>query len=278
MSPLAVAAVVGFVVLVGLLTTCGLCIGSTIGKQAADIRRRLLVISPYLGVTGLFFLMRRLTNDMTVALSEDIGFRITDWIYSVEGLFVARLQAATPDPLIPVFSGFYMFGFAYLLVTPIVLYLLAPDLRKLKELLVAYVLNYLSGTLFYTLFIAYGPRIRVSGHVDGLLYDLFPESQELTAAMSSKTDVFPSLHTSLAIIVLLFAYQTRHTMPRWFSISAVVSAGVVLSTMILGIHWFIDVLAGVLLAVGCVVASQSLVTFVEGQRQSPTDESPTETV
>jgi membrane-associated phospholipid phosphatase len=266
MSPLAVAFIVGFVVLLGTGLTCVVCLDRKSAVDAGeDFVERLFTVSPYLGITGLFFLVRRVTNDATVHLSEEIGFRITDWIYGVEGLVVEQIQNLTPDALIPVFSGFYMFGFAYLLITPIVLYLLTPALRPLKELLVAYILNYLSGAIFYTLFIAYGPRVYVSEHVDGLLYDLFPESQELTAAVSSNTDVFPSLHTSLSIIVLLFAWQTRDIQPNWFPIAALVAAGVVLSTMILGIHWVVDVIAGVVLAVGCVLAARYLVAFVEGK-------------
>jgi membrane-associated phospholipid phosphatase len=266
MSPFAVALIVGFVVLLGTGLTCVVCLDRKSAVTAGeDFVERLFTVSPYLGLTGLFFLVRRVTNDATVHLSEKVGFRITDWIYGVEGLVVEQIQNLTPDALIPVFSGFYMFGFAYLLITPIVLYLLAPALRPLKELLVAYVLNYLSGAVLYTLFIAYGPRVYVSEHVDGLLYDLFPESQELTAAVSSNTDVFPSLHTSLSIIVLLFAWQTRDILPNWFPIASFVAAGVVLSTMILGIHWVVDVVAGVVLAVCCVLAARYLVGLFEGK-------------
>jgi membrane-associated phospholipid phosphatase len=265
MSPLEVAIIVGFVVLLGTVLTCVVCLDRESAATAVDtLGQRLVTVSPYLGLTALFFLVRRLTNDATITISEEIGFRITDWIYGVEGLVVEQMQNLTPDPLIPVFSGFYMFGFAYLLITPIVLYLLTPALRPLKELLVAYVLNYLSGGILYMIFIAYGPRVYVSEHVDGLLYDLFPESQELTAAVSSNTDVFPSLHTSLSVIVLLFAWQTREIQPNWFPISAFVATGVVLSTMILGIHWVIDVVAGVILAVCCVLAARYLVAVVEG--------------
>jgi len=270
MSPLEVATVVGVGVGLALLVTCVLCLDRrSIARAPDSVGTRLRAVSPYLGLAGLFFVVRRLTNDLTVRASEAIGLRITDAIYAVEGLAVTQIQDATPAALVPVFSAFYMFGFAYLLVAPIVLYLVAPAIRPLKELLVAYVLNYLGGAIMYALFTAYGPRVYVSEHVDGLLYDLFPESQELTAAVSSNTDVFPSLHTSLSVIVLLFAWQTRGLLPRWFTVSAIVSTGVVLSTMVLGIHWVADVVAGLVFAVVCVVAARRLVAAVEGPLTGP---------
>ncbi|WP_337652847.1 phosphatase PAP2 family protein [Halomontanus rarus] len=100
----------------------------------------------------------------------------------------------------------------------------------------------------YTLFIAYGPRNHRSS-VDGLMYRFYPQTQEVTAAVSSKTSVSPSLHTSLAVVVLLFAWRSHRAYPRWFTIASVVATSVVLSTMCLGIHWAINVAAGLLLAV-----------------------------
>ncbi|QSG08409.1 Membrane-associated phospholipid phosphatase [Halapricum desulfuricans] len=119
------------------------------------------------------------------------------------------------------------------------------------------------GALLYTLFIAYGPRIRLSGRVDGLLYDWFPQTQQLTGAVSANTNVFPSLHTSLSVVVLLFAWRRRHVQPRWFGIAFVVTTGIVTSTMVLDIHWLTDVVAGVALAYGSVVAASRTVPVVD---------------
>jgi len=52
--------------------------------------------------------------------------------------------------------------------------------------------------------------------------------------------------------VALLAWQTRGEYPWWSRIAVPIAASVVLSTMYLGIHWAVDVLAGAAMAVGIV--------------------------
>jgi len=252
------------VVCIGLIGTCMLCLDrTTLSRTAADYDRRLAEITPYVGVTALFFLGKRATHGRSLRISHALDWDLTAEIYAIEGEFVAVMQDVVPTATLEFFSAMYMFGFPFLLVTALVLYFLLPTQRYLKELLVAYLLNYAIGTLFYTLFIVYGPRNHLSS-VDGLMYSFYPQTQEVTAAVSANTNVFPSLHTSLAVVVMLFAWHSREEYPRWFGISSFVTICVVFSTMYLGIHWLIDVIAGLLLAAGSVVGAKRIVTRAEG--------------
>ncbi|WP_226004870.1 phosphatase PAP2 family protein [Natrinema salinisoli] len=256
-------------VCLGVVATCALCVhSSTLPRTTAELRHRIRTIAPYLGVIGVILLVKRLTHYRRLELSYALDWDLTDEIYAVEGSFVASVQDVVPDALIGFFSVMYMFGFPYLLATAFVLYVLLPTQRRVKELLVAFALNTLIGSLFYTVFIAYGPRNHLSS-VDGLMYQFYPQTQELTAEISANTNVFPSLHTSLAVIVLLFAWRSRRTYPRWFSIAATVSTFVVFSTMYLGIHWLVDVVAGVVLAVWCVLTAERIVAQVVDDDRVP---------
>jgi len=91
------------------------------------------------------------------------------------------------------------------------------------------------------------------------LYDTNPEYQYLTREVNTSTNVFPSLHTSLSATVAAFAWQTRSEFPKWLPVAVVLAASVAISTMYLGIHWGIDVTAGLLLAALCVTLSHRLV-------------------
>lgn len=259
------------IVCIGIGVTCTLCVSPSAFRQtAADLTGRLRTIAPYVGATMLVLLFKRFTHYQRLELSYALDWDITEEIYAVEGLFVAHLQAIIPDALIGFFSAMYMFGFPYLLVTALALYFLLPTQRRFKELLIAYALNAAVGSLFYTLFIAYGPRNHLSS-VSGLMYEFYPQTQELTAEVSANTNVFPSLHTSLVVIVALFAWRSRRVYPRWFSIASAVATLVIVSTMYLGIHWLVDVLAGVVLGIWCVLAAERLVARAEGD----TDRVPT---
>jgi membrane-associated phospholipid phosphatase len=264
MTALSVSAVVGLVVLTSVASTIPLCLGrGWIRRARRTAVDASLEVAPYVGLLALVFLARRLVHEESVALSRDVGRNITDVLFAIEGYFVAGLQTLTPDLLVHVFAGFYVFGFTYLLVVPVVLYTAVSATRPLKELLVAYALNDVLGMVLYTLFVAYGPRLHIGGHVDGLLYDLYPQVQLLTGAVSANTNVFPSLHTSLSVVVLVFAWRTRQDVPRWFTIAAICTLSIVLSTMVLGIHWLTDVVAGVILAYGCVAMAGWIVSAAE---------------
>lgn len=269
MSFISMSVLIGVVVIAGIFGTCAVCLSrEQLSQTITDLNSRLSGLAPYLVLAGVFFLIRRFTQGPSQRLSREIGIEITDEMYQVEGMIVAHLQDATPEVLIPVFSGFYMFGFAFLLVAPIVLYLLTPALRPLKELLVAYILNYAAGAFFYTVFVAVGPRNHLSA-VDGLMYQFYPQTQDVTSTVSENTDVFPSLHTSLSVIVLLFAWQTRDLQPRWLQITTVITTGIVLATMILGIHWAIDVVVGIGVAFGCVYFARHIVAIAEHWLENP---------
>ena len=257
------------VVAPGLVATCALCTDAEqVRASLDDLGSRLVDLAPYLAVVLLFSAFKHLTSRPRLALSRELDWNITDTLYAVEGRFVAELQAVTPDATYGFFTGMYMFGFPYLLVVPPVMYFLTSSRRHLKELLVAYVLNHAVGVLCYTLFIAYGPRNWRPARVDGIMYELYPWTQEITAAVSSKTNVFPSLHTSLSVVALLIAWRTRGTYPRWFYVAAFTALSVLLSTMILGIHWLTDIVAGVILGTWSVIAAEWIVARL-GQGESP---------
>lgn len=262
-----VVTITALIVGLALLSTVAVCVRLDRLRNAGDdSRRRVREITPYVAIAAGAFLFKQLTHEASLELSRTLDWNITGTLYAAEGLFVANLQASTPEASFGFFSVMYMFGFPYLLLVPVVLYFLLPSQRRLKQLLVAYVLNYAIGALCYTLFIAYGPRNWIDEHVEGTMYQLYPETQELTAAVSSNTDVFPSLHTSMAVVALVFAWKTRQEYPRWFPLAAAVTACVVLSTMVLGIHWLSDVVAGVVLGVGSVIAARWIVARLESYR------------
>jgi len=263
MSLAVVASITAVVVLVGTVITGYLCIDREAFRDTTEhLDHRVYDVAPYFFITGVFFLIKRFTHEPSVQIQKAIGWEITSILYSMEGLLVARIQDIAPSFSIPVFSALYMFGFPYLLIAPLVLYLLSSQTRALKTLLFAYMLNYIVGQICYTLFVAYGPRVHLS-QVDGLMYQAYPMTQDMTGAVSAATDVFPSLHTSLAVVVLLVAWQTRDAHPRWYGITAVVATGIVLSTMVLGIHWLVDVIAGIVLAVWSVYAAGRIVQYTE---------------
>lgn len=264
---------IGGVVLIIATVVAGLmglaiafCIGfDSLRLTRHEVRGRLHDVAPYATLLAVIYSISRGVHRLTERYAESIGVDITDALYAVEGTFVVWIQWSVPAALIDYFAFVYVFGFAFLLVFPPVAYFVLPSQRYLKELLVAYSVNYGGGSLCYLVFTAYGPRNVLPDLVREPLYDGYPQVQSVSAAVSSNTNVFPSLHTSLAVTVLLLAWYTRTSYPRWLLIASVLVGSVVVSTMVLGIHWLTDVIAGVVLAVVSVVVGRLVVESPAGE-------------
>ncbi|TKX41541.1 inositol phosphorylceramide synthase [Halorubrum sp. ASP121] len=269
MALLRVTALTGLSVIVGSAVTALLCVGPRqLSRATNDLGHRARDVAPYLAAALGLLAVKQLTQGYRIRISRALDWHITDELYAIEGEFVTALQRATPDATLELFSAAYMLGFAVLLVAGPAVYFLAREggQRHLKELLVAYMVNYAVGTLCYTLFVGYGPR-KYLDSVDGLLYQFYPETQELTAAVASNTNVFPSLHASLSVAVAAVAWRSRQRFPRWTWIAGALAATVVYSTMYLGIHWATDVVAGAVLGAGSAAIGARIVTRAE--RRAP---------
>lgn len=239
-----------------------------------DFRARARALWPYVGLLGLVLVFNGLVRPRIDNVSTAVGINFTHSIFAFEGLFVARVQDLTPEPLFAYFSAVYIVGYVVLLAFPPLAYVVLDDADHAAALLVAYATNYFLGALCYVVVVAHGPRNWRPGLFEQPLYDTLPDVMYLTSAVNTNTNVFPSLHTSMAVTVLAFAVFTRREYPRWLAIVAVLAPSVVLATMVLGIHWLTDVLAGIGLALLSVGVARWAVARFRGDHEPyhrPTD-------
>ncbi len=225
---------------------------------------RLRGIAPYAGVLAFILLINKGLQGYIEAFSHAYGVDATALFYAIEGDFVSSLQGLFPDAAVFFFSPIYIFGYVILLVFPLVAYFFADSLVPLRILITAYTINYAIAVVFYATIVAYGPRNHSADTAEAAsvgepMLDLFPDITVLTSQVNTHTNVFPSLHTALSVTVLLVAVTTHDDFPRWTTIASGLCVSIVFATMYLGIHWFVDVLAGGVLAVVSVYAARALV-------------------
>ena len=230
---------------------------------------RVSEIIPYLGAITAVLLINKGLQDAAAGFARTYGFDATALFYAIEGDFVAWFQSLFPEVANLYFGTIYVFGYAILLSFPLLGYLFAESAEPYKVTVTSYAVNYAVAIPLYAGVLAYGPRV-YSAEVSHGLLELFPEITGLLALANSAENVFPSLHTSMALTVLLIAVQTHSEFPRWTPIAAFLSLNIVVSTMALGIHWLVDVVAGVLLAWISVTVANHYVSW----RQQSTSTSP----
>lgn len=249
------------VVVVGVLvgTAALLIVGpGRLRETRYALAERLRQTAVPLAGLGAVLLVNGVVRDAGVDLSWLVGINITGNIYAIEGAFVAAVQSLSTPALTGAFSVIYVYGYVFLLVFPLVAYLAADDPTPLRTTAAAYALNYVVGLVCYVVFIAYGPRNFIPELVEPLLYTNWPEAQLLTSRVNHNTNVFPSLHSSLSLTVLGLAVLWRDLYPRWLYVAGPLAVAVSVSTMYLGIHWAVDVVAGAALGVGSVVGARLL--------------------
>jgi len=235
---------------------------------------RLLGSKRLIAVLLVVLVTNGLIRDATQNLSWVFGWNVTPLIRQIEDGFVIYIQSFATPVLTAYFSYIYVFGYAFLLIFPFLAYLSLSDQTHFRSLILGYTLNYGLGLLCYLLFIAYGPRNSFGpGLVESLLFDTYPQFQFLTRSINVPTNVFPSLHTSLSATVALLAFHTRREYPIWLGVSTALAVSVFISTMYLGIHWLLDVLAGIVLAVISVEGARRYVKTGSFIGRSPTDSS-----
>ena len=211
--------------------------------------RRFLFEASYRGpILALVALLAldMLESRFDAALTVWLGYDLTGVIHRLEGDWAAQLQRLAWFPAICFFTFFYIVMFPVILVAPLFLAAAADDLRSVRMLTVAGVINYVVCFPFYFFFPV---REMWSGSPDmvRLLVDqLSPAILQAYRTTSALDNCFPSFHTSLSLTVALLAGRLG---PRPFAVAIRVTAGVILaSTLYLGIHWACDVAAGAALA------------------------------
>ncbi|WP_336021556.1 phosphatase PAP2 family protein [Halobellus salinisoli] len=216
------------------------------------LRQNVTELLPTLGLLGVVLIINKVVRDIGVELSWLIGINLTGYIYLIESQFVAVVQSYANPTLTAYFGFVYVFGYTFLLTFPVLAYAVYERSRPLRVLLLTYILNYGVGFVCYVLFVAYGPRNFMPELVEPLLFTSWPQSQLLVQEVNVRTNVFPSLHTSLSATVAMVAYRFRSIYPRWLPVATVLAVSIIISTMYLGIHWATDVAAGLLVAAASV--------------------------
>lgn len=216
-------------------------------KFSNDYNERIREFAPYVALMFSIPILNIVLRNVFEEFFYDAGIEITGLIYGWEGYLVSIIQQFATPKVTSFMTFAYIFLYFFIIVLTTAVYLFDSEKIYLKQLIIAFAINYGIGLISYLVFIAYGPRVFIDSYVEGLMYQAYPFIWELTSLVNTPSNVFPSLHTSISVTVALFSLSTVKKYPKLPIIVVTSAILVIISTMYLGIHWFIDVLAGTIL-------------------------------
>ena len=197
----------------------------------------------FLGFVALIF-VNVVQTKIDPRITARFGRDFTPLFYAIEGGVTSGLQRFMQPALLYLLSYFYLMIFPMMVAVSLIIYYRQREKRLLLAVLVAYWVNYLIVLPFYLFF----PVNEVWAHPDTgarlLINQVSPLLMDSFRPMSGLDNCFPSFHTSLSVTLAFIAFHSRN---RRFFFGMLASAGIILfSTLYLGIHWLIDVGAGIL--------------------------------
>ncbi|MBI9066295.1 MAG: phosphatase PAP2 family protein [Salinivirgaceae bacterium] len=143
----------------------------------------------------------------------------------------------------------YSMFFIYPMLLPAILYFKG-DYKNFRTVLAGTILTFYVGYIGYVIFPAVGPKFTLSHlfsvHLDGgIITDKISHIINYEISEYTRRDCFPSLHNGVTMLTLLFSFKYL----RWFFYIVLPFAiSLFIATLYLRYHYFIDMLAGYVLA------------------------------
>ena len=191
-------------------------------------------------VLVLHLLLVQLDQPITELVGRDFAAQVAQ----LEGGAVPSLQALWNPVLNVFFSVMYILIHPWMLYFPILLFILSDEERPAKATLLIFPLAYLLALPFYLFFPA--TNVFTFHGVTSPVFELFPQLVGLYYSATTPNNTFPSLHVAFA---LLIAHAARYSRNRNYRYWAYFYAGsVTLATLYLNIHWIVDVVGGIVVA------------------------------
>lgn len=183
---------------------------------------------------------------MEARLAHKITWDFTHSISQVGTNFLHVLQRLEWAPLTHLLTFVYVILFTVLMLGAMLVYAANRDYAALKNHVISYWVNYLVALPFYFMFPVNEAWAGNQG-IRFLIPEVFPAFEQVIRPHSGLDNCFPSLHTSLALTYALVAWRQGYR--RLGTVLSVGAGLVMLSTLYLGVHWVLDMLAGTVLAV-----------------------------
>lgn len=159
-----------------------------------------------------------------------------------DGMWLRQFKAPWIDSfMVPI----YVYGFSMPLLVLVIYYLLTHRADKIiHALFAAHAVQYLVMLPFH--FWVDGHQVWLMQNIyEGTTFmdPIFAHRHHGIPTVPSLNHVFPSMHSSIAATMIILAWREKSLLIKWSF--AIFNVLVIISTIYLGIHWIVDMIAGV---------------------------------
>ncbi|MFQ6062871.1 MAG: phosphatase PAP2 family protein, partial [Methanosarcinales archaeon] len=217
-------------------------------KRGYSINRLINGYWPYTLFAILIYGLVEVQSPIQHELNWFVTYNFTPYIYGIEDSLVAIFQSFVNTYLTYFMSFVYLIIFSFIICFNFIVLAYTDNMEAFEQFTIAFVINYLVAFPFYVFV-----PIKATGYaipnMEPLLYNLHPIIyQGCTIADPLLDNSFPSLHTSLSVTSMLIIYSTN--LKRYKIFTAISTPLILFSIFYLGIHWILDAVAGIILAIG----------------------------
>ncbi len=220
---------------------------------------------PVVGVLALYFNLRPILPIINTAVYDEALYRLDIRLFGVEPTLALERYAT---PRVVEWFSFYYFTYFHLIASFVfVMIASCTSDDRLATFATGFILVVTVGHFVYTLVPGYGPYAYLAhdyvapldgGKFYGLVLDTVGKAGPLR-------DIFPSLHTAMPTYCAFFAW--RHY-PRIAPLITFLAVNIMVATVMLRWHYAIDVVAGLLLAIGAFAVAPRVVEVYQARRES----------
>jgi len=209
-----------------------------------DLVRHRLMLFHLLGGSSILVM-----NKLELMLEPELREEVNDWtayIRAFEENVTPLVQEMFQHPMLTqVTTFFYVVVFSVLMFVSLLVYHREGDFRSWYALVYGISCNYFLAIPFFL----FAPVMEAwTSHPDiqFLIPEVYPRFELEYRYFSGMDNSFPSLHTSISVTMAMIALHSEN---RRLAGVSLLSAGVILlSILYLGIHWWVDLIGGFVLA------------------------------